>query len=293
MRRHTDAWATWFQTFSSQTEYFLYLIDESKDTAQIETWARWILNNPGPGHQVKSLATLPLPKAGTECPALDIPASTVGAAIPSQWQPLADGYSQDSRKRFFMYNGHRPGSGSFAIEDDGVALRELAWGQYKKKINRWFYWHSTYYNNYQGGRRESPVFQNAQTFGYSTKTDTVLGQTGWNYGNGDGILFYPGTDQVYPADSYGVDGPFASLRLKYWRRGIQDVDYLTLAAAIYPQAVERIVNQVVPKVLWEYGVTNPRDPSYIRTDISWSTDPDVWEKARAELAQIIVGKASR
>ena len=34
-------------------------------------------------------------------------------------------------------------------------------------------------------------------------------------------------------------GPFASLRLKLWRRGIQDVDYLTLAAAINPSAVAR------------------------------------------------------
>jgi hypothetical protein len=27
----------------------------------------------------------------------------------------------------------------------------------------------------------------------------------------------------------------------------------------------------------------------VRTDVSWSTDPDVWEAARAELADIIEG----
>src|SRR5205814_2116024 len=135
----------------------------------------------------------------------------------------------DARKRFYMYNAHRPASGSTATDDDGVALRELAWGQYKKHVNRWFFWESTYYNNYQGGMGETNVYQKAQTFGSKNSVDAILGETGWNYANGDGVLFYPGTDMVYPTDSYGVQGPFASLRLKDWRRGLQDVDYLTLA----------------------------------------------------------------
>jgi hypothetical protein len=44
---------------------------------------------------------------------------------------------------------------------------------------------------------------------------------------------------------------------------------------------------MVPKVLWEYGVEDPGDPTWVLTDISWSTDPDDWEAARAELADII------
>ena len=137
---------------------------------------------------------------------------------------------------------------------------------------------------------ETNVFQTAQTFGGSSSVDPVIGQTGWNYTNGDGVLFYPGTDKLYPADSYGVNGPFASLRLKYWRRGIQDVDYLTLAAAIDPAATQNIVNRIVPKVLWEYGVDNLSDPTYVHPDISWSNNPDVWEAARAQLAGIIAAR---
>ena len=38
---------------------------------------------------------------------------------------------------------------------------------------------------------------------------------------------------------------------------------------------------------WEYGVTDPNDPTWIRTDISWSIDPDDWEAARLALAEII------
>jgi uncharacterized repeat protein (TIGR01451 family) len=36
-------------------------------------------------------------------------------------------------------------------------------------------------------------------------------------------------------------------------------------------------------------VTDPNDPSYVFTDISWSIDPDIWERARSQLAQILVG----
>jgi len=35
---------------------------------------------------------------------------------------------------------------------------------------------------------------------------------------------------------------------------------------------------MIPKVLWEYGVENEDDPTYVYTDISWPTDPDAWER---------------
>jgi hypothetical protein len=114
-----------------------------------------------------------------------------------------------------------------------------------------------------------------------------MGETGWNYLNGDGVLFYPGTDTRFPEESYGVTGPFASLRLKHWRRGIQDVDYLALATEIDPDRTAAIVDRMIPRVLWEYGVEDPEDPTWVLTDSSWSTDPEVWEAARAELADII------
>jgi len=74
------------------------------------------------------------------------------------------------------------------------------------------------------------------------------------------------------------------------RRGIQDVDYITMAYQVDPARTMAIVNAMVPKVLWEVGCDNPVDPTYVRSDISWSTDPDVWEQARKDLADIIEGK---
>lgn len=209
MWANTDAWVNWFdgQAFTTPTDYFLYLIDESEDYPQTEQWAGWINSNPGPGQRLMSMATIPLPTAAASTPALDIPTSLMDVGVTDEWQNAADSYQADPDKRFYLYNGTRPATGSFAIEDDGVALRVLAWAQYKKGIDRWFYWDAAYYNNYQGNTGQTNVFQQAQTYGDFDQVDSVLGETGWNYLNGDGVLLYPGTDTRYPADSYDVMGP--------------------------------------------------------------------------------------
>jgi hypothetical protein len=293
MWEYTNAWVDWFESrvFNTSTEYFLYLIDESDDYQQTEEWAEWIDNNPGLGKGLKSMATLDLPDAVVNVPSLDIPASWARFGVTAEWQAAVDEYKADSDKLFYLYNSNRPATGSFAIEDEGVALRQLPWAQFKMRVDRWFYWEGTYYSNYQcyGDSEEvqTNVFERAQTYGCLEKIDTSLGETGWNYLNGDGVLFYPGTDIRFPEESYGVMGPFASLRLKHWRRGIQDVDYLTMAAQIDPERTEQIVQEMIPVVLWEVGVTELEDPTYVYADISWPTDPDAWEAARAELAEII------
>jgi hypothetical protein len=287
MWKHSDGWTNWFEANSPGTEYFLYLIDESTNYSRTERWAQRLARNPGPGHRLKSMATIALPDAVAHAPTLQVVASAAGFGMPQSWEDPADLYSHDAVRRFYLYNGERPASGSFMTEDDGVALWANAWIQFKKHINRWFYWESTYYNDFQGGSGKLDLFQSAHTFGTYSTNDAVQGQTGWNYSNGDGVLFYPGTDTLFPASSYGVDGPFASLRMKQWRRGLQDHDYLTLASQIDPAAVQSIVASVIPKVVWEVGVDDPADPTYVHADISWSTDPDVWDAARAQLAQII------
>ena len=65
-----------------------------------------------------------------------------------------------------------------------------------------------------------------------------------------------------------------------------------MAAAVDPVRTAEILQSVIPQVLWEYGVEDPEDPTWVLTDISWSTDPDIWEAARAELADIIERQGS-
>ena len=301
MHQRTDAWMQWFASNAPETEVGLYLVDEPNlddpaQLAELQTWIAQMDSNPGIGATMKSFTTVAMPDARALLPGLDIVASWAGVGDPDEWDPALEHFQQPGRSAF-LYNARRPNVGSFATEDDGVALQALSWAQYKRGIDRWFFWESTYWFNFQGcatANCQTNVFQQAQTFGgTNVQFDAVLGQTSWNHSNGDGVLFYPGTDLLYPQDSYGLDGPIVSLRLKHWRRGLQDAEYLALAASAAPQATQAIVDQMVPEVLWEYGIDDPNDPTYVRTDISWSRDPDDWEAARRTLAGLIEGSRPR
>lgn len=281
----TDAWESWFQANSPSTERFLFLLDESTDFSSLSLWSDWVDNNPGVGKHLPTFATLPLDKAVNLVPSLDIAASLFDVA-PLSWETLLEIHKSRGH-RYYQYNGKRPASGSFATEDDGVALRTLPWIQIKKGIARWFFWNATYYKDNQSGRGQNSLFQNALTFGLDEQADESLGRTGCRYSNGDGVLLYPGTDKQFPADSYGLEGPIASLRLKHWRRGVQDADYIALARAKNQPAADAVVNRMIPKVLWENGVANPKDQTWQRTDISWPIDPAAWEQARKDLADLI------
>jgi len=303
MWQNADAWVTWFneKNYKTETEYFLYLIDESKDYEQTEKWAKWINENPGVGKNLLSFATLHMEAAYTETPSLDIVATVSRKIAPtkemeSEFEKQIKHYEENSDKRIYFYNGRRPWSGTYSTEDDGVALRVLAWSQYKFNIDRWFYWTANLYTDYNSGSGDTNVFQSAKTFGKDVTFEEdgkARGRFGPGYSNGDGVLLYPGRDMVFPEESYDLDGPIASLRLKLWRRGVQDVDYLALAEKIDPVRTSEIVEEIIPKVFWEYGAgdrSSVNDPTWVNTDISWSIDPDVWEAARKELADIIETK---
>lgn len=287
MRAHTDAWEQWFRRNSPDTERFLYLADETRDFPELERWAQWMDRNPGPGRALPSMATVQAPEAVDHAPSVDVVVSYFSVNDPDTWVPAVRDIR--ARGRFYAYNGARPATGTFFLEDDGVALRQLAWAQHKMDIPRWYYWESTYYNNFQGGEGQTNVFRDASTFGGKSQQDPVYGRTGWNHSNGEAVLFYPGTDRIFPEDSLGLAGPIASTRLKMWRRGIQDIDYLKLAERRDPRRVRALVQRMVPKALWEYGVQDRSDPTWVLTEVSWSIDPDDWERARRELIEIIEG----
>jgi hypothetical protein len=159
-----------------------------------------------------------------------------------------------------------------------VAVRTFGWAQFKKAIDRWFYWEADVNSNYD-------TYSTATSWGSRTRFDSAMGMWGDNApSNGNGLLVYPGTDKDHPTNSYGVDGPVATLRLKEWRRGVQDADYLALAKQIDPAITLRIVSEALPKALWEYTVP---DTSYVTVPPSWSANPDDWEAKRAQLASLI------
>jgi hypothetical protein len=296
-----NGWETWFLAHSPTTERFVYLCDEidcQQSTPTLATQLEWWAAISGPGARLHTLATQGLLDAPSSLSdptsswafsqGVSAPGTTTGGTSDAD-QSAADAVvAAEPTRRLYSYNGQRPGAGSIAIEDDGVALREQPWGQYKKKIDRWFWWEATYYDDNQQGLGRVDLFTSADTFG-AAASDPSYGTTGG--ANGNGVLFYPGTDLLFPASSYGLAGPIASLRLKHWRRGLQDVDYLTMAAALNPAAVDALVARVVPRVLWEQQCHDPaNDCSYTYAPISWSDAPDDWEAARLALAHLIDGQ---
>ena len=270
--------------------------------------SRFVAENPGPGGDLDTFITASPLEYDTDLPSTNILGTVISVGQTARWEEATAALNADPDRRYFMYNGRRPASGTFATDDDGVALRELPWGQFKTGISRWYYWNSNYWNNFLGGPAvrdltqvdpqgasyrlgtHTNVFKSAHTFGSHDFFDPIIGETGvFNYSNGDGVLMYPGTDRVFPAESRGIDGPIASLRMKHWRRGIQDVKYIELAMQVNAAATQAIINSMVPKAMWEIGVADENDPTFVHEPPSWSTDPDDWEAARAQLINIILG----
>ena len=296
-----NGWEAWFEAHSPATERFVYLCDEiacAQKSPTLATQLQWWSALGSPGNKLHALATQPLLGAPM---ALSNPTSvwpfsqgvvsggtSTGGTIAADQAAVDAVLAAEPTRRLFSYNGQRPGAGSCATEDDGVALREQPWGQYKKKIDRWFWWEATYYDDNQQGLGAVDLFGSANTFG-TASSDPSYGTIGG--ANGNGLFMYPGTDALFPASSYGLAGPIASLRLKHWRRGVEDVDYLTLASAIDSKSVSAIVDKMVPSVLWEVQCHDPtNDCSYSYAPVSWSVDPEDWETARAALAHIIDGQ---
>ena len=276
---HGSGWVPSWCCYSGGTVYQSILAKQNPSVAPPNA-TYWSVYLTGLSGSYNTVATLE--------PDLHIVMTVFGAGLTSAWTSSVAQVQGTANYEYWMYNGYRPGQGTFHTEADGVDLRSMMWGAYKKGVKRWFFWEGTYYNDNQTGSNPpfKDLFVESRTYqSTATVPDASVGLKG---SNGDGVLFYPGT-QALPSGgtSYGVGGPFASLRMKHWRRGIQDVDYITLANAINPSAVTSLVQSMVPSVLWENTVHDPADPSYyINTPQSWSADPNVWEAARLQLANI-------
>lgn len=293
----------WFASHFPSVEFFIYLADEppASQFPQVANWANWLASSPGNGRNMRSMSTVTLTTTNNFMPDLSITASAnyLGEC------PLFSLYSCDNTAytasalathlsnpthQYWMYGGNHPGSGTTNTEDDGIAMRTLPWVQTKVGIDHWFNWYANM--NIQS----SNWFQTTCSWGCDgARFDPVFGlQSDHLYTNGTGIMVYPGTDVTHPQDSYGVEGPLASLRLKEWRRGMLDGDYLALAKRANPAAAAAILQRVVPAAVWENKAPGwpLGDPSFFLGGVSWSSNPDDWEAARADLANIITSACS-
>lgn len=91
---------------------------------------------------------------------------------------------------------------------------------------------------------------------------------------GNGVMVYPG-NQLEKIGFPASPGPIPSMRLKAWRRGLQDAELALLAKQKNPQKVEALLMKLVPKALAEG-----------QGDAAWSNDPADWIEFRRALLQL-------
>jgi hypothetical protein len=96
---------------------------------------------------------------------------------------------------------------------------------------------------------------------------------------GNGVLFYSGArlpDIGFPA----IDGPLSSLRMKAYRRGLQDYECWLLAQRGKRSIADNLIREVIPVALTEASGVGP----------PWRTDPDAWYRMLEELARALDSK---
>lgn len=255
-------WKAFFEAKAPGVEYFYYTLDEPHSPEQYEKVRE------------RAKGAGPVPAFVTAAYRPELSDVEIFCAIADAYKREAATKGKAAGKKIWIYNGVRPFTGTFMTDDVGMSPRINPWIQYKYGIPRWFYWESTYYKDFQGGRGHIDVWGNAQNF-RNGDGDRL---------NGDGLLIYPGRDLKFSRQDKQIDRPLPSIRLKAWRRGIQDVEYLVLAKAAGKQAfVDKLMATLLPRALDEVRAGDP---------VAWPEDGDRWVRARQMLFELLkTGKA--
>jgi hypothetical protein len=250
-------------------DIFLYAIDEQCDSSRASEWK-----------QALSRATDPRTRklrVGQTC-SVD-PSKQAADIVMATAETLTDSLlnaARESKKSLWLYNGNEPATGTFLTDGTFVGIRANGWLQQVYGIDRWFYWESTFWNDdNRGGQGPYDPLSRAETF-HNSQGD---------HANGDGVLVYPGRQIINKAwVDLRFSGVIPSMRLKQWRRGIQDAGYIRLAQEVNAEETIAALHGLIPK-LSELS-TNGRHPL-------WSTKGSAYYQARRRLFDIISsGKAS-
>jgi len=296
-----DTWASWFATNSPDTLVWLYLEDEPANLTNSNKWSTWVSTScaHSGSFRVKSMVTDSHYKANSDAPYLEIPVSTSYMGTSSQTVHVTVSSYTTNQDGAWYYNAYTPWTGIFMGEADGYEPRQIAWGAYKKNVMNWFIWETTHWFAMshtwcQGGYGNNyNIWDTMQTFGCrdNLTNNSVKGLTDYQYANLDGVLAFPGTDAIDTGESYGIDGPIGSWRLKMFRRGIQDADYLSMAQDISPSTVTSALSEIVGgKVMWEYNCADLGDCTYGYGERGFSQDASDYEAQRLVLAEALDGE---
>lgn len=172
--------------------------------------------------------------------------------------PSIESVRQRSGERFWTYNGKPPEAGSMVLDAEGSALRTWGWIAERYGIEVWYAWEGLYFSDRYNRGGPTDVMHDPITFDERRRG-------GRDFGNGDGVLVYP--------------GPLPSLRLKVLRRGLQDRLLLEELEDLGAKDIARaIVRRTIPAALGEASAS-----------AEWPTTEVAWEHARGQVLDSIEG----
>jgi hypothetical protein len=262
----SDAWKTWFVQNAPHVQLNKYLFPDepgskgptgkkgtgSMDTIRIQ--AKWSHSNPGIGKEIPCLVTMSIRQQLMGY--VDFWQMSGSGALGALPEDVASVRAHGNL--IGVYNGYRPGLGAVVSDADATDFRVIPWIVWKYKLDQYFYWSTNFWGRIN-------VFVNPFTFE--------------NRINGDGTFFYPGQDAQFPEESRNLAGPLSSIRMKNWRRGAQDLEYLWLAKnAGLENKAKTIVDACVPVALWE---------AKEQKDVSWSGRGYKFDLYRKQLAELL------
>jgi len=272
-----DAWEGWFAQNAPGVLRFKYMHDEADVTdpavvSAMQEKCEWIKTSPGIGSRLHRFFTKEFFYGGFYG-YVDVWAFSGSPGLQlSTMRQRKEQYGE----LVCMYNGTRPMWGQMEVLDNfATDNRVNAWIAWKYGVDLLFLWQTSYYAEFK-----PPRTYNVWSDNYIAGSD---GSKSW----GSGMWLYPGRDIDYPEDDRGVDGPITSIRMKNFRRGQQDYEYLYLAREAGLD-VSGIVNRIVPHALDDWGTDQYVNPPGYDQQPVYAQQGYLFDDARRELAQMLV-----
>ncbi len=257
----------------STTDVFIYAMDESCDDSleTVRNWKKLYDNCSDPNIDHVDIGwTCSQPVAEQKYGA-NLAIKQISTYLPEEHVP---------GKTIWAYNGTQPHSGAFLTDIDAVSIRTNGWLAGVYDIGRWFYWSSTAWYDQFSDRKTYDPYVDPRTF--------IL--PGIETDMGDGMLTYPGK-QVYRDSEFNTSmvGVVASIRLKNWRRGIQDAGYYQMARKTDRKAAENVATelQLYPDCVMGYITSEASTPCSLYHPPIWSSAGKAFFDARKKLLGII------
>jgi len=271
--RQADEWMTFINQNFPGAMTFLYLPDEPgrSEYEYIRKLADNLRSNPGPG---KALLTFVTKRYVKELDgAIDIwDTGPLGYDIERAVEERSRG------RRYWIYNGGRPAAGAIVIDAPATDPRATIWACFKHGVNNYFFWHGVHWqhNRQKTGERRQNVWANPITFDNRGQPNKPVDDQG--YINGDGVLIYPGEENLHPDQNRGIPGPVNTVQLANLRRGLQDHLYLTFARQL---GLNSVINDQLKAIV-------PRVFSDARGTVGFAETGNEFERARYRLGRDIV-----